>query len=96
MISHPFLFRQNDSDDEYDDLLNDDKELDAIRHINRTINSKLPVLESVRNVTWYPVSFEFAFRKDELKVSVKKKKKIFLKVFSLTCPIKNVLLDQCD
>ena len=34
-------------------------ELDAIRHINRTINSKLPVLESVRNVTWYPVSFEF-------------------------------------
>ena len=35
------------------------KELDAIRHINRTINSKLPVLESVRNVTWYPVSFEF-------------------------------------
>ncbi len=37
----------------------DKKELDAIRHINRTINSKLPVLESVRNVTWYPVSFEF-------------------------------------
>jgi len=35
------------------------KELDAIRHINRSINSKLPVLESVRNVTWYPVSFEF-------------------------------------
>ena len=37
----------------------DKKELDAIRHINRTINSKLPILESVRNVTWYPVSFEF-------------------------------------
>jgi DNA repair exonuclease SbcCD ATPase subunit len=35
------------------------EEIDAIRHINRTINSKLPVLESVRNVTWYPVSFEF-------------------------------------
>jgi len=37
----------------------DKKELDAIRHINRTINSKLPVLESVRNVTWHPISFEF-------------------------------------
>ncbi len=37
----------------------DKKELDAIRHINRTINSKLPILDSVRNVTWYPVSFEF-------------------------------------
>ena len=36
-----------------------DTEIDAVRHINRTINSKLPVLESVRNVTWYPVSFEF-------------------------------------
>ena len=38
----------------------DKAELDAIRHINRTINSKLPVLESVRNVTWHPVSFEFS------------------------------------
>ena len=37
----------------------DKKELDAIRHINRSINSKLPVLSSVRNVTWYPISFEF-------------------------------------
>ena len=37
----------------------DKKEIDAIRHINRTINSKLPVLDSIRNVTWYPVSFEF-------------------------------------
>ena len=44
-------------EDNYPDA--DKKELDAIRHINRTINSKLPVLESVRNVTWYPVSFEF-------------------------------------
>ena len=35
-------------------------ELDAIRHINRSINSKLPVLDSVRNITWHPVSFEFS------------------------------------
>ena len=35
------------------------EELDAIRHINRTINSKLPVLDSVRHVTWHPVSFKF-------------------------------------
>jgi DNA repair exonuclease SbcCD ATPase subunit len=35
------------------------EELDAIRHINRTINSKLPAVESVRHVTWHPVSFEF-------------------------------------
>jgi DNA repair exonuclease SbcCD ATPase subunit len=37
-----------------------DSEIDAIRHINRTTNSKLPVLESVRNITWHPVSFEFS------------------------------------
>lgn len=36
-----------------------DTEVDAVRHINRTMNSKLPALDSVRNVTWYPVSFEF-------------------------------------
>lgn len=35
-------------------------ELDAIRHINRTINSKLPVLDSVRHTTWHPISFEFS------------------------------------
>ena len=35
------------------------EELDAIRYINRTINSKLPVLDSVRYVTWHPISFEF-------------------------------------
>jgi DNA repair exonuclease SbcCD ATPase subunit len=35
------------------------EELDAVRHINRTINSKLPALESVRHVTWTPISFEF-------------------------------------
>jgi DNA repair exonuclease SbcCD ATPase subunit/DNA repair exonuclease SbcCD nuclease subunit len=34
-------------------------ELDAIRHINRSINSKLPQLDSVRHVTWTPISFEF-------------------------------------
>lgn len=37
-----------------------DSELDAIRHINRSTNSKLPVLESVRNITWHPISFEFS------------------------------------
>jgi hypothetical protein len=37
-----------------------DAEIDAIRHINRTTNSKLPVLDSVRNVTWHPISFEFS------------------------------------
>ncbi len=37
----------------------DKNAIDAIRYINRTINSKLPVLDSIRNVTWYPVSFEF-------------------------------------
>jgi hypothetical protein len=35
------------------------EELDAIRHINRTINSKLPAVDSVRHITWHPVSFEF-------------------------------------
>lgn len=36
------------------------EEIDAVRHINRTINSKLPKLESVRHATWHPVSFEFS------------------------------------
>ena len=36
-----------------------DEEVDTVRYINRTMNSKLPILESVRNVTWYPISFEF-------------------------------------
>jgi len=35
------------------------EEADAIRHINRTINSKLPAVESVRHMTWHPISFEF-------------------------------------
>ena len=34
-------------------------ESDAIRHINRTINSKLPAVESVRHMTWHPIQFEF-------------------------------------
>ena len=35
------------------------EEMDAIRHINRTINSKLPAVDTVRHITWQPVSFEF-------------------------------------
>ena len=35
------------------------EETDSIRHINRTINSKLPAVESVRHMTWHPVQFEF-------------------------------------
>jgi len=35
------------------------EETDAIRYINRTINSKLPAVESVRHMTWHPVRFEF-------------------------------------
>ena len=35
------------------------EETDAIRHINRTINSKLPAIESVRHMTWHPIEFEF-------------------------------------
>ena len=36
------------------------EETDAIRYINRSINSKLPAIESVRHQTWHPVSFEFS------------------------------------
>ena len=35
------------------------QELDTVRHINRTINSKLPAVESIRHTTWHPISFEF-------------------------------------
>ena len=35
------------------------EEMDAIRHINRTVNSKLPAVESVRHMTWHPILFEF-------------------------------------
>ena len=34
--------------------------LDAIRHINRKIHSKLPELVANRNVTWIPKTFEFS------------------------------------
>jgi len=36
------------------------EEVDAIRYINRSINSKLPAIDSVRHMTWHPVSFEFS------------------------------------
>ena len=35
------------------------EETDAIRYINRTINAKLPAVESVRHMTWHPLTFEF-------------------------------------
>ena len=35
------------------------EETDAIRHVNRMINSKLPAVESVRHMTWHPIQFEF-------------------------------------
>lgn len=35
------------------------EETDAIRYINRTINAKLPAVESVRHMTWHPITFEF-------------------------------------
>jgi DNA repair exonuclease SbcCD ATPase subunit/DNA repair exonuclease SbcCD nuclease subunit len=34
--------------------------LDGIRHVNRTINSNLPKLESRRNISWTPKRFEFS------------------------------------
>jgi len=34
--------------------------LDAIRHINRTVHSKIPELVANRNVTWIPKVFEFS------------------------------------
>ncbi len=34
--------------------------LDGIRHINRTLNSKLPSLHKVRNVIWKPKKFTFS------------------------------------
>tara|TARA_R110000851_G_scaffold104058_2_gene221530 strand:- start:5946 stop:9104 length:3159 start_codon:yes stop_codon:yes gene_type:complete len=38
----------------------DDKLLDTIRHINRTVHSKLPVNPLTRNITWMPKKFEFS------------------------------------
>ena len=38
----------------------DDKLLDTIRHINRTVHSKLPANTLTRNITWTPKRFEFS------------------------------------
>ena len=34
--------------------------LDVVRHINRTVHSKLTDAELTRNVTWVPKHFEFS------------------------------------
>ncbi len=38
----------------------DDELLDTVRHINRTVHSKLPVNTLTRNITWTPKKFEFS------------------------------------
>ena len=38
----------------------DDRMLDVVRHINRTVHSKLPESEMTRNVIWSPKTFEFS------------------------------------
>ncbi len=38
----------------------DDTLLDTIRHINRTVHSKLPTSTLTRNITWTPKHFEFS------------------------------------
>ena len=38
----------------------DDQMLDVVRHINRTVHSKLPESEMTRNVIWSPKRFEFS------------------------------------
>jgi hypothetical protein len=38
----------------------DDQMLDVVRHINRTVHSKLPESEMTRNVIWSPRMFEFS------------------------------------
>jgi DNA repair exonuclease SbcCD ATPase subunit/DNA repair exonuclease SbcCD nuclease subunit len=43
-----------------DNFVIPEKTLDAIRHINRKIHSKLPEAETNRNVTWVPKRFEFS------------------------------------
>jgi DNA repair exonuclease SbcCD ATPase subunit len=43
-----------------DEYALDDKLLDTIRHINRTVHSKLPVNPLTRNITWMPKKFEFS------------------------------------
>ena len=38
----------------------DDTLLDTVRHINRTVHSKLPTSTLTRNITWTPKHFEFS------------------------------------
>jgi DNA repair exonuclease SbcCD ATPase subunit/predicted MPP superfamily phosphohydrolase len=43
-----------------DEYALDDELLDTIRHINRTVHSKLPTSTLTRNITWQPKKFEFS------------------------------------
>ena len=43
-----------------DEYALDDELLDTIRHINRTVHSKLPTNILTRNITWTPKKFEFS------------------------------------
>ena len=43
-----------------DEYALDDDLLDTIRHINRTVHSKLPTSTLTRNITWQPKKFEFS------------------------------------
>jgi DNA repair exonuclease SbcCD ATPase subunit len=53
---------QNNVITEYltDEYALDDELLDTIRHINRTVHSKLPTSTLTRNITWQPKKFEFS------------------------------------
>ncbi len=53
---------QNNVITEYltDEYALDDDLLDTIRHINRTVHSKLPANTLTRNITWQPKRFEFS------------------------------------
>ena len=43
-----------------DEYALDDDLLDTVRHINRTVHSKLPTSTLTRNITWQPKKFEFS------------------------------------
>jgi len=43
-----------------DEYALDDELLDTVRHINRTVHSKLPVNTLTRNISWTPKKFEFS------------------------------------
>jgi len=43
-----------------DEYALDDELLDTVRHINRTVHSKLPANTLTRNITWQPKKFEFS------------------------------------